>query len=430
VEAAIAAHARSVASILDLTYFSPEDPWLNAWSQPKRDAITHSVATEMPQPAIVRGFVKIEVIVKQDEEPPARSRAIQAYGNLATQECFAREFTCLQKAIGSESFIEYAPGITVTFGSGLNQDGIASWAREAEARIGGCCVWWERDGKTWDATVQIGHYKYKEPYYRLFPGLDKFAKQCLTVVGKARRGDDKYTWSLSGTVKSGHNDTSLGNGIVNAAIAASTLHDGGYIGHIIVNGDDMLAAVGRPVELDKLLAIEKEYGINPVAAVHDDVSSASFCSGIFFKTPTTLMYCPKPGRLLAKLFWTCHPPGRKRHDNFVHSICCGVRSMVGELPIIRPWIDAVDKRLRIKEDQLDPLVYREKRFLHLASDTRKPPREDLMVCMRARYALSEEQIIEVEDFLVNNCTPGLVIHPTIAHIIKVDLGDFYDPAAN
>jgi hypothetical protein len=310
--------------------------------------------------------------------------------------------------------------VTVSFASGMNLGDVASWAEEAEARCSKP-MWYERDGKNWDATMRLEHFVYKIPYYAILPGLLGFALDCLVVDGIVVKGGHVLRYKLDGTVKSGHNDTTLGNSIVNAGIAASALVTLGLRGHIIVAGDDLLAVIDGDYDLTKLMEAEARLGIIPKATKHDDITSASFISACFWRIRGRILCTPKPGRLLAKLFWTVKPPSKARERDYVHSICVGVRSMVGGMVVIDAWLRACDKG----GVELD-WVKREKRFLEAAGPfCIRPTRDEWIGAWCLRYGLDATRVCALERFMESCDKPGLLCHDTVDLIIRTDTDDFY-----
>jgi hypothetical protein len=378
----------------------------------------------------VKSFPKRECNVNYFDEEPAKARGIHGYGTLHTQEYRAREFTELQKAVFGED-VEYGDDVLVTFASGMDADAIAAWAARSDDAVDG--VWYERDGKAWDATMAEFHMRFKTPYYELIPGLSEFARESFTVTCYGGRAA-KYTYKLCGTTKSGHNDTTLGNSIVNAAIAANACILLGLRARIIVAGDDLLAKVSWTTS-DALAELEAQHGITPKAACHRNVESASFISGCFMRCGDRLRFGPKPGRLLAKLFWTHKDPG-KHFDKHAFTVAIGMLHIRGWCPLIGLWLRSVRDasgrsvaRRTTYPARVDPKLVAHRflmRTVQWDADLEDVD-ESAYAALCRRYRLTMSELDEVITFLQGCTGPGVVRSSLIDRILAVDLADFPSP---
>lgn len=136
--------------------------WLAKWPMSKQEAIKKSVDLDRAKPSALKTFIKRE----GGHARPKKGRLIQGYATLHAQELCAREFRCFQKALCAMFDIngyELRPGVFVTFGSGLNSVDMARWAKNAMARYARP-VFYERDGKNWDSTMQRQHHELKTAF--------------------------------------------------------------------------------------------------------------------------------------------------------------------------------------------------------------------------------------------------------------------------
>lgn len=121
------------------------------------------------------------------------------------------------------------------------------------------------------------------------------------------------TYTRTGTRMSGVPNTSVGNSWVNASLHKAILDAHGYVPGadyaMIVQGDDNLILC-RP-EVAELLGstdLFKQHGFNAEIKVHEDPYNSEFCSCRFLPVDGKTLFCPKPGRLLAKgleVPWNC-----------------------------------------------------------------------------------------------------------------------------
>jgi len=402
---------------LDLDYY---EQWLSKWPLSKQVAIEHSLTHDFPAPEKVKSFVKREVNL----DPPKRPRLIQGYSNLATQESFGREFTVFQKALADVAHrYEIYPGITITMASGMNGKAIADWM---SASIGACSNrphFYERDGKNWDATMQRSHHLAKLAYMRRCnPKLADFVESCFKVRGSMAGSSGFFKYKLNGTVKSGYNDTTSGNSLVNMLICAQALRAAGLRGHILVAGDDAIIVIDGDFDCQKLISIEVQFGIVPKARKLFEVSDVSFISGHWIPQPNDrFIFVPFLGRLLCKLWWTVRPPPAKQLAAYRHSIVSGIKSLVGDIPIYKEFLNI--------HDHVDAkTVYIRKWHYSPFSDLSQVIDLDYtteQMCLR--YGVPRAELIAFADYIGTlSGEPGFVRHPVADRIIAVDTASLED----
>lgn len=393
--------------------------WLEKWPAGKRAAIARSVEDDTVMPNVVHIMVKREVYDKE----PTKARLIQFYPNLATQAAFGPEFFSLQK-VYTQWFQrrEVAPGIRVTFASGMNASDLGAWMRDVLADYGD--PWfYERDGKNWDSTMQREHLAVRLAAYDV-AGQDflGFVRAGFSVRARDPRGAFRYT--LEGTVKSGHNDTTLGNSLVNAVIAAIGLLDMRLRGDIIVAGDDLLTVVEGDFDEHALAGVEAACGIKPEYRKFSSPCDVSFISGIWFPLPAgQWLFTPKPGRLLSRLFWTVHPPADKRAAEYRNGIVAGLRGTCGAMPVVGAFLEAHVDATRGST----PNPAWEHRSCLVVESGFFYTRNDVFPAFLKRYGLSAEDVDSAEALLRDSAgRTGIVSHPVFDRLMDVDCSDLHD----
>jgi len=331
--------------------------WLSKWTRSKRHAIAQSILGHEIKPKAIKAFIKFETQHKM----PTKARLIQGYPNLKTQELFAREFTAFQKALvqvmSPDDPFEIYPGIHVAVASGSNAAGIADWMRRA--LVGSVCFY-ERDGKNWDSTMGPEAHSAKiKVMTACDPSLAAFVDMCSCVVGFVSSGDERLVYRLQYTVKSGHNDTTSGNGLNNALITSAVFHRLGVPVSILVTGDDLIAVVYAEIELDQVMAMEREYGIIPEARVFRHVHDVTFASGCFYYDASAdhVSYVPLLGRLLKRLWWSTTHFREDKWADYKHSVVSGLLASCGGMPLYADWLRANDvigaQRITISRDRFN-----------------------------------------------------------------------------
>jgi len=309
--------------------------WPKKWAAAKQRVISESVRLQQPIPACVKPFVKREV----NHKMPTKARLIQGYLTPATQARFGPELYAFQKALGFLVDFELFPGIFVTVGSGRTAEFLAAWPGNCPFD---CAVLYERDGKNWDATMSREHHQAKTTIMRACdPAMADFIDSCFRVKATFRDSKTRevaFRYTLNGTVKSGHNDTTSGNTLVNLIVVANAMSDLGFRGRCIATGDDLLVqldpssigAAGSAADAcASLLRREGTYGIKPEARWFNDLEDATFVSGRWVRDGVRHRFLPLMGRLAARLWWTVKPPSEKKLGAYRYGVASAIRSVTG-----------------------------------------------------------------------------------------------------
>jgi len=384
--------------------------WLLKWPRGKQESILRSMRDEIEEPGKVKAMVKREV----NHKVPSKARMIQFYWNLVTQALFGPQFYAAQKTLCSVFRSKRMRGnIDVTFASGMKADEIGAWMERVVQE--GAVGFYERDGKNWDSSMQSQHAKFRQDIYRLFDAeLGDFASQCDRVSGFAVFPGGTLRYKMKYTVKSGHNDTTLGNSLVNAAIAYAAFKRLGQRASILVAGDDLLVAYYSHVDVEQVIALEKEYGITPEARVFDDYEKVTFISGMFIGDGEQIGFVPLPGRLFARLWWTISPPAARKVDAFRRGVARGLDPVAGSIPVLRTLLQSFDSQgVAIASNKGKQFHGSAFRF-----------REGIWRAMERRYGLTALELAECESWLEGlPAEPLLLKHPVLDRFMEVDLAD-------
>lgn len=397
-----------------------EEEWQQRWSASKWEAIQTSVANDDVAPWKVKCMVKRETGHKK----PSKARCIQFYPNLATQELYARETASLQKAWTTLFYRHQVdpdnPGMRVTFSSGMNAAKLGDWATEALKDYEDP-YFYERDGKNWDATMAKPHSELKFRVYRMAGhGYTKYAQDSAKVSGFGKFKEQILRYSLDYTTKSGHNDTTLGNNIVNCAITCSTFR--GRKCDILIAGDDLLVIVEGEVDKDLIVAAEASFGIVPEARVFRSIEDSSYISGLFAITPEGVKFLARPGRMLSCLFWSVKPPSMNpvKLRMFQRGIAKGVLPTMACVPIVGEWLKMIG-------DDGPMIADRSRRVYTYGAEIVA----DFRPWFDRRYGLSQHDIDEAIAILLENGPRCNFVNCHAIQVIKeVDFADLDDRECN
>lgn len=310
-------------------YRMDEESWQVGKGEAKKAKILESKIFDRLVPGKVNMMLKNETSIQPWGHPgPKKARAIQYTVNERTAYEYGPQQWAFSKALIATTETTYVINdveFTTVYTAGMDHHQIGKFASDSEReRLRWAQSWIdERDGKNWDANVQFVHRcALVDLYKKLEPSLGKLTEDMVCVKGRWQN----YHWQgfeliyqVWGTVKSGHWDTSCGNGALNIEVSVQAilrlpLKLRPRKVRAMVMGDDYIAWLyfDHPVDpvalRDALDAAESSFGIHPERGLFASVMHASYISlGFCYKTDGTVCATPKIGRMFAKLFSTVTP---------------------------------------------------------------------------------------------------------------------------
>jgi hypothetical protein len=386
--------------------------WMSKWPRGKQAAIDYSERRDEVRPELLQAMIKREI----NHSMPTKARLIQFYHNMATQAAYGPDFGTLQKSIFNWSKDYEYLGIRVTYASGMNPGLLGSWMSHALDRFPD--PWfYERDGKNWDSTMQRFHHLLKMRIYNAYsPGLASFVERGFECRAYCVLPNGTLSYIIHGTVKSGHNDTTLGNSIINACIALECCALLGLEAEILVAGDDLLVVTN--VNPEGLVALEAQFGITPEARVFRSYLDVSFISGCWLAGDGGYIFVPKLGRLLARLWWTASPPAAKNLANFKYSIVNGLLGACGGVPLYREFLGCPSGQLISLGRDYDFWVAN-----FGGAGSNRATVDDLC----SKYRLNPTEFRELTQVLTElGHEPCLVRHPLLERVCEHDLADLME----
>lgn len=396
---------RSAYAVLGDVY----DTWEDRWPMAKLRDMWASFWVDEYRPDRVSAFVKRE----GGHKAPTKARLIQANPNYRTQMHAARQHATFQKAlclVCSVEGYEIYSGIFITVGSGLNSAELGRWMDITSAVSS---HYYERDGKNWDSTMQLIHHEVKLSFMRACdPTLADSVDDARVVVGAYSRRGSRFRYKLVGTVKSGHNDTTSGNSLINSLILAECMLRLGLKGRIIVAGDDALVGVTTDFDVGSFMSAEASFGIIPEAAKFSSPADVSFISAIWLPSRSGYLFVPVLGRLLARLWWTTNPPSQRRLTDYQFSVAAGLRPAVGCIPLYREFLAACPRVGQLIETG-KWLGYK-----HAFAPADDWTYQSIM----DRYGFGVGEMGACADFLSTlDMAPAIISHPLVDRILARDL---------
>jgi hypothetical protein len=413
---------KEIAKEYDEKFMYWAENWIKKWPKGKREMFKRAAEKQLGNLHKVKAHVKDEPINKGIDEfgdinQMNKARLIQAYGDIAAQllvsiECYAFQKAATTAFDGSKTY----KGVSITIASEQNCKEKGDWFREHYNRYSNP-MFYERDGENWDATQNARHFAAKLLLYEV-AGRDfvNYMSSAYRVNGTlySKNKVDAIRYTMNGTVKSGHVDTSIGNGLVNALISATCLIHHGKKGSIIVTGDDLLVIVEGDFDVGSFVEFEKRCGIIPKAGKIDDPERVTFASGVFVPCGnSSWAYIPMPGRNLAKLYWSRKPPGQKRLKNWLYSVSKGMDALL-TVPVVSELI-----RRNSKEGKLIP-IFSEKYMMRKMAVYNPILPNAAIAWFRRRYGFDVKEIERLEELIRSAPRGSIIKDKSFDHMLRLD----------
>jgi len=378
---------------------------------------------------------EVNAINLDTQELPKKARGIQFCTNLRTayEHAVMQTSFCHALADATNDEVEYK-GVKfyLRYTASMTPEEIGSFATESEGRRAMFADSFldERDGKNWDANVQRAHRWALAGWYGKFsPELQKMALEQIKVTGRYANGPVLVKYSIDGTVKSGHWDTSSGNGALNIEITAQAI--AGLSQALrprevrgLAMGDDLLLWLyfDHPVDprsyYQEINEREAKLGIHPVRGLFRDVLHVSFCSmGFYWTDRAQLVALPKVGRCFAKLFWTVTPLRNRCPARLASTVAHAFLPAYHTYKPMRAFLKHHTAVAPLEVDIRDqmPYVLRE----HALPRTTGVLWDEAHV---VKYGLTPCSLDNMAEVLAA-CPVGIVSHPAVSRMLAEDTCD-------
>lgn len=249
----------------------------------------------------------------------------------------------------------------ITYSSGMNANQLGTWYTEAieHVRQFGEPVAVEDDMGRWDGRYCEEAITTEFTIYNKFLN-DARIKRALSMQymtkGTLRFKEQLVRYKVSATRKSGDGNTSGGNSLGNGLLHLDLLKNVGVeLDHpskvpfrIMVLGDDMLLITTREIA-DKVMAnIDrlKRSSMEPEIFAHSETTKASYCSGYYYPSDKGVIWGPKIGRCITKIFHCRHGLSDVEEEKWARGVALGLVRDTHHIPVIRAIVKAVLDRTK------------------------------------------------------------------------------------
>lgn len=284
--------------------------------------------------AVRKSFVKREVTLPKeteygfdfDEMDPRLIQGVSDEANVALGPFMRKVSKRLSEVWNTNHRVFYASGTT-------GKD-IGAWREKFSDRN---VTLIEIDQSRYDAHQGMSCYHIEDSIYTAV-GIDqtRFARASFcsqkNTIGYCSNGT-KY--QVGYTRKSGDQNTSVGNSIINGIVTSAVLKRHGITGTMVVLGDDNLIVVEGHHEFDTVAITNsfEDFGFKAKVKVAHDWHSVEFCSSLFWPVADGYTLGPKIGRRLPKVGFNL----RRLTDTLVKGMLIGFEFETGELPCFRVY---------------------------------------------------------------------------------------------
>ena len=189
--------------------------------------------------------------------------------------------------------------------SGESAESLGSWLRYTTHYI-------ENDFTRFDSTLNKHLLDVEMLVYKK-AGCPPSILKVLRLNTTKTRGSTPHgvRYSVDATRRSGDQNTSIGNSMINGLIHAFALNRCGIGPHrfnMAVLGDDNLICINTEIDVDAFSRWFRLVGLRPNIKITRNPNLVEFCSSRFWPTPEGRVLGPKIGRFLAKIGWVLRPP--------------------------------------------------------------------------------------------------------------------------
>ncbi len=405
------------------------DKWRNGKTTTKLRQIDESKNYDRLRPQDAKSFIKREINVLV----PTKARLIQGHKNEATAYEFPDEYCMMSKtlqAIGGSTVEFGGTQFRFVYAGGLNHAELSNIFNEVYDSSGHC-YFDERDGKSWDATMNKQLLEAEASVYEMLGLAAKhtFLKRCSGTKGKVRCHDGierriiKYLTAWKRL--SGDWNTSVGNTIISMIIVFTAINK--LPAHLrprkvtgFFMGDDYLGVYGydklpEPQDLcDALNHYESQCGITPERGIFTDPLFVSFISlGLWPCRDGGYAFVPKPGKQLAKLFWAVDGKWSQQAKKYASAIAQSFWMTYYDCHFMQKFL-----RMHYIGKQVSAQKYLKIPFTIFDGLTK----QSLKIDWQQGFVLKYRLPYSVMDFEMPN-EPGIYHHMAVNHMIAVDLQD-------
>lgn len=421
----------------------PFHSWLARFPQGRHDMLIKGRAEAMTVKGVedaktIDAFVKREAILKNNEGGATvafNPRLIQ--GRRPAFQAASGPWTL---AISKHFAKKWHPKNWVTYSSGMTAEMLGTWFDEARAYITeahGSYVCVEDDFSQFDGSLGIEATRFEEAVYARY-NPPEWAKVCFSLMNStAGVTATGVTYTTVGRRKSGDGNTSVGNSIVNTMAHSSALLDvinlaglptrgsprdtlALHVRMIVLGDDNLIVTHPALVRAMKGLNFEdrlRAFGLRPKLVYRQRDCDVEYCSGLFWPAATQTVWGPKPGRVIAKTFYTKEDVHGKG-PAFARGVALGLWQDAHHIPVLH---EVLSTTLRLTAGVGRASVIREAQRPQ-AMEAHEPGVATLQFACD-RYDVTREQLLALCDCVLNvPQLPALVSHPVLAAMERVDIG--------
>lgn len=321
--------------------FVETESWHQGKTQARISLIQDSLDQDHPKPQRTLGHIKTDV----NPLRPTKARMIQAFHRPVDNYQYADAYRAFTAALTEWTRVPRVfrnLQLHIRSACGMNHAQMAAqvtaWYREFSLTPLHILV---DDVSNMDGSIQLPHLDLQTWLYAgMDPAMSAHHARTVKFSGVVRGRSGNICYKGHGTVKSGAQDTSSGQTcrrIDSLVIVLEELGIRRAAGFVF--GDDVLVFVDRPMDPVAYAALQARMGLAVKYAMVDALERADFLSCTFMPDRDgSYAMLPKPGRLLAKLFWTWRVVPEARRGSYLREVAQGFNGRFSGCTFLETWL--------------------------------------------------------------------------------------------
>jgi len=400
--------AKSFSAANDLL---SEEEWAARYGTTRREKLYRDLDYESlshhTKPGFTTGFIKKEKYLGKQEFSARLIQASTAFYNVTVGPWITSLSTFIANIFNYHHPVFF-------YATKTSAEEIGSWFSDSAKRFPYII---DSDFSSFDSTISWQAIVCEMEVYSAagFPLMILLLLRLQTVTqGKVKGG---WKFSCKGKRGSGRPNTSLGNTLLNFILFWNYCQRNGIGFRMMALGDDTVAFTNKPIDLVMMKEYYKQKGFL-ITPTNRTVTTAEFCSCLFYPFGDSYILGPKIGRVLAKTFWEHNGYNERKYWKWVAEICIGMQSSWSFVPVLR--------EVSLRYTGADTMIKSE--YQHYASKS-YPVDDRTYPFLCERYGLTFADI----DALVSEVSgiaPVVLQGPIVERICQVDIGGKPNVAVN
>ncbi len=312
--------------------------WRSGKTATRCAVIERSLVEDVARPSTVLAHIKTEVSLTR----PTKARLIQAFHHPVDNYLCADEYRAFTHALVAVTAIPrtlLGMQLHLRSACGLSRSALA--AQMSEWLLCPFDQLIMDDLSNMDGSVQLPWLERQVALYaHMSLRLSEHARQGIHFRGRVNLRDATVHYTAHATVRSGDQDTSSGQTCRRLDSLVAVLHQLGVSrASGFVFGDDVWCLVSPPLSgVEYELALQRYGFVSKFASTTEPMLSDFISCSLVPDFRGGYALVPKPGRLLAKLFWTWRVVSPRRQASYVRQVAQAFLPVYQGFRFMEAWL--------------------------------------------------------------------------------------------